>query len=367
MLGSVGIDRRLIYNVDVVLIATTLVLSMVGVAMVYSATHAGPTAGAVPEAARPGRRGARGHVARGRDRLPPARRPRGTALRAVGRGARLRAALRPTDRGHAALGGARRLPAPALRAREARGGRVRGEALLGVPPGVARAARGGASRRGRGAAGAADRARAGPRHRGVPAAAVPGGRVSRRAPDARSRASRRGARARGRARVAAAQGLPEDAHLHLPRPVARPARRRLPCDPVADRRGLRGPGGTRLHGGQPGPARLPARAPHRLRVLGARGGGGLRRRARDARALPAALVAHARDRAARARPARRLHRRRRDGGLRVPGRVQCRNGRGARARQGAPAPPHELRRVVGRLVAHGNRLILSVRMRRFAN
>ncbi|MFI4946460.1 MAG: FtsW/RodA/SpoVE family cell cycle protein, partial [Burkholderiales bacterium] len=41
MLGSVGIDRRLIYNVDVVLIATTLVLSMVGVAMVYSATHAG--------------------------------------------------------------------------------------------------------------------------------------------------------------------------------------------------------------------------------------------------------------------------------------------------------------------------------------
>jgi rod shape determining protein RodA len=41
MLGSVGIDRRLIYNVDVVLIATTLVLSLLGVAMVYSATHAG--------------------------------------------------------------------------------------------------------------------------------------------------------------------------------------------------------------------------------------------------------------------------------------------------------------------------------------
>ena len=41
MLGSVGIDRRLIYNVDVVLIATTLVLTILGVAMIYSATSAG--------------------------------------------------------------------------------------------------------------------------------------------------------------------------------------------------------------------------------------------------------------------------------------------------------------------------------------
>ena len=42
MLGiGVGIDRRLIYNVDWVLLGTTLVLSLVGVAMVYSATHAG--------------------------------------------------------------------------------------------------------------------------------------------------------------------------------------------------------------------------------------------------------------------------------------------------------------------------------------
>jgi rod shape determining protein RodA len=36
-----GIDRRLIYNVDWVLLGTTLVLSLVGVATVYSATHAG--------------------------------------------------------------------------------------------------------------------------------------------------------------------------------------------------------------------------------------------------------------------------------------------------------------------------------------
>jgi rod shape determining protein RodA len=41
MLGSVGIDRRLIYNVDIVLVASTLLLSLLGVAMVYSATHAG--------------------------------------------------------------------------------------------------------------------------------------------------------------------------------------------------------------------------------------------------------------------------------------------------------------------------------------
>jgi rod shape determining protein RodA len=38
---GVGIDRRLVYNVDWVLLVTTLVLSLVGVTMVYSATHAG--------------------------------------------------------------------------------------------------------------------------------------------------------------------------------------------------------------------------------------------------------------------------------------------------------------------------------------
>jgi rod shape determining protein RodA len=42
MLGvGVGIDRRLVYNVDWVLIGTTLALAAIGVAMVYSATHAG--------------------------------------------------------------------------------------------------------------------------------------------------------------------------------------------------------------------------------------------------------------------------------------------------------------------------------------
>jgi rod shape determining protein RodA len=36
-----GIDRRLLYNVDWVLVATALALSLVGVAMIYSATHTG--------------------------------------------------------------------------------------------------------------------------------------------------------------------------------------------------------------------------------------------------------------------------------------------------------------------------------------
>jgi rod shape determining protein RodA len=36
-----GIDRRLVYNVDWVLVGATLVLALVGVAMVYSATHSG--------------------------------------------------------------------------------------------------------------------------------------------------------------------------------------------------------------------------------------------------------------------------------------------------------------------------------------
>ena len=36
-----GIDRRLVYNVDWVLVGATFVLALVGVAMVYSATHSG--------------------------------------------------------------------------------------------------------------------------------------------------------------------------------------------------------------------------------------------------------------------------------------------------------------------------------------
>jgi rod shape determining protein RodA len=40
-----GIDRRLLYNVDWVLAGAGIVLALVGVAMVYSATHSSPSAG----------------------------------------------------------------------------------------------------------------------------------------------------------------------------------------------------------------------------------------------------------------------------------------------------------------------------------
>ena len=38
-----GVDRRLLYNVDWVMVGTAVLLAMVGVAMVYSATHSGST------------------------------------------------------------------------------------------------------------------------------------------------------------------------------------------------------------------------------------------------------------------------------------------------------------------------------------
>jgi rod shape determining protein RodA len=38
---AIGIDRRLVYNVDWVLLGSSLALTLVGVAMVYSATHSG--------------------------------------------------------------------------------------------------------------------------------------------------------------------------------------------------------------------------------------------------------------------------------------------------------------------------------------
>jgi rod shape determining protein RodA len=38
---AVGVDRRLLHNVDWVLVASTLAIALVGVAMVYSATHSG--------------------------------------------------------------------------------------------------------------------------------------------------------------------------------------------------------------------------------------------------------------------------------------------------------------------------------------
>ena len=86
-----------------------------------------------------GRGGARRH---GVDRLPPARRPRDAALR---RSASWRSSTccgsRRSIAGTRRWIRGRRLPAPALGAREARGGPVRGQGLLRVPAGEPRPAR----------------------------------------------------------------------------------------------------------------------------------------------------------------------------------------------------------------------------------
>ncbi len=130
-----GVDRRLLYNVDWVLVGTAIVLSLVGVTMVFSATHSGTSSDlhlkqlALVGAGLVGARRGRGH------RLPPAGGPGGSSLRPLRGVSGLRAPVRPGDRRHPPLDRDRRLPAPALRVREARGGGGRGPDVLRVPPG----------------------------------------------------------------------------------------------------------------------------------------------------------------------------------------------------------------------------------------
>ena len=40
---AIGIDRRLVYNVDWVLLGASVLIALVGVSMVFSATHSGRT------------------------------------------------------------------------------------------------------------------------------------------------------------------------------------------------------------------------------------------------------------------------------------------------------------------------------------
>ncbi|PYQ48262.1 MAG: hypothetical protein DMF78_21720 [Acidobacteria bacterium] len=80
--------------------------------------------------------------------------------------------------------------------------------------------------------------------------------------------------------------------------------------------------------------------------LGAGGGGRLRGRGGGARTLHVRAVARVRDRADGSRPRGRVPGR---GDRRhpvLPGHIQCRHGGGAGARQGPPAPSHELWRVL---------------------
>ena len=71
--------------------------------------------------------------------------------------------------------------------------------------------------------------------------------------------------------------LSAPADLHLPRPRGRPLGLRLPHHPVQDRARLGRVLGSRLPTRHPGPAQLPAREAHRLRVHHAGRGAGLRR------------------------------------------------------------------------------------------
>ena len=106
---------------------------------------------------------------------------------------------------------------------------------------------------------------------------------------------------RGRAGpVALPARLPAPARAHLPQPAERPARRRLPHHPVADRDRLRRRVRQGLHERQPGAPRVPAGAFHRLHLRGDRRGVG-----------PGGTVGADRAVPVRARPAASTSRRRR--------------------------------------------------------
>ena len=241
-----AIDRRLLFNIDWGFLAAALILMGIGVATILSATFAGRNTGLGDEAALRDRAGPGRHAGRGLARLPAAGGPLARALPGRGRecssyvlvfGPRIAG----TRRWILGPGG---IPVPAQRVRQARGRPAHGQALRGGEEGDARPDR---PRRagGRGRPhGPAHRRRARPRHRlharpALPDRGLPG----------------RPAHARGPRRVPGddggrqpgldvrAEGLPEVAHLHLPRPQPRPAGRRLPEDPVRDRGGIGRGGG----------------------------------------------------------------------------------------------------------------------------
>ena len=271
------IDRRLVANVDWLLLGATLLLALAGVATVYSATHKGALAGLHLKQLYLVAAGLVGLLLALLRRLPPARRSRGTFLRALGVGARVRALVRPPDRGHAPLDPPRRLPAPAQRVREARGGPPPGQGLRGVQSRDPRSARSAGARGGGGAARAPDRARARPRHRGLSVASVPGRGLPGRPPDeggGRPCSSSWGCSPASPGRTSRTTRRPASTPSSTPPSIPRaPATRR------SSRRSRWGraasPEGVRR--GQPVPARVPARAAHRLHPVGARRGAGLPR------------------------------------------------------------------------------------------
>jgi hypothetical protein len=108
-----------------------------------------------------------------------------------------------------------------------------------------------------------------------------------RRPDGGERDDGRG----GAADLGQAQAVPAEAPARLPRPAERPEGVGLPRAPVAGRHRLRGRVRQGVDAGDPEAPRVPSCAAHRLHLGGGRRGAGLHRRVRRARPLP--LAAHA--------------------------------------------------------------------------
>src|SRR5947199_1770639 len=310
---------------------------------------------------RPGRRGlvapgrppagvagsqCRGDAGRAGVRLPPARPlgllhlPPRAARRARGAGARPdRRRVAPLDPGRAGVD-------PTLGVHEAGLGVGAGPALLphprGTPrdPGAGRPA--GADR----VPGRGDPGPAGPRDGRRPRRRVAHYARARRGAAPLARRRHGAGRRAGAPSLATPEDVPATPHPDVPEPRPGPARSRVPRDSVEDRGGLRARVGQGVPARDAEPSELPARAAHRLHLLGVRRGVGVRRRDRAHGPLSRARPARAGDRVTRPGPLRRAARARPDGDRLLAGRDQRRDDDGPAARRWHPAALLQLRRVV---------------------
>ena len=134
----------------------------------------------------------------------------------------------------------------------------------------------------------------------------------------------------------------------LPRPGGRRPRRRLPRHASRRSRSARGRGWARAGAGDADQLSLPARAAHRLHLLGLGRGARLRRQRCCCWRSTLLLIARGgRHRRQRARPVRRLRRGGRDGDALLAGVRQHRDGHRAAAGGGRHPAADELRRLVG--------------------
>ena len=347
-----AVDRRLLLNIDWVLLGAVLLLAGIGVATIVSATQRDAPRGPLPQAAlcdRPGPGGAAG--ARARGRLPAAGRPRAALLR------RRPSACSPTCccSGPRIAGtqrwfcsGASRSSPPSSpswwpRCSWPRSSRESQKESLGlldvVVPGAAI-----------GLLALLIAAEPDLGTRLLPRAALPDRRVPGRAAHARHPRAAGGAGARGRPGLAFALKDYQKSRIYsFLDPSLDPQGRRLPEDPVGDRGGLGRPAGQGLQARAARASSATCRRatptssspcwPRRLGFLGVVVVLGL---------YLFVLWRALRDGAARARPRGRVPGRGHGGRARVPGCVQCRHGRGPGPRQGPAAAAHELRRLLRR-------------------